>query len=134
VLCERYHILAPLAKWWDLNRKHTYPIEQVLAKFAIHDKFLQIPVCRRDHPDIDGSGNVVADPFELALLQDAKQFPLQFEWNFTNLIEKQRTSVSQLKSSDAITLRARKRSFDMPEEFALEQLCSNSSNNFFTLS
>jgi hypothetical protein len=45
---------------------------------------------------------------DLLFLKRAQEFRLQFDWQISDLVEKQRASVSGLKSADALRHGARK--------------------------
>ena len=62
-----------------------------------------------------------AQPFKLAVLQDAQQLRLQFERQLADLVEKQSAAMSQLKASDALRQRAGERASFVPEQFTFEQ-------------
>ena len=82
--------------------EHAQPKKEILAEAARLHFLLQIPVGRSDHANAHLTSTILANPFKLALLQNAEQFGLQLQRNFGNLIEEQRPPVSDLKPALAV--------------------------------
>src|SRR5262249_52456515 len=62
-----------------------------------------------------------AQPFELALLQDAQQLRLELQRRLADLVEKDRAAIGQLEPADALRHGAGERAFLVAKELALEQ-------------
>jgi hypothetical protein len=88
---------------------------------------LQVPVGGSDNANAHLTSAILANPFKLALLQNAEQFGLQLQRNFGDLIEEQRAAVSELKPAHAVASRARERTFRVTEELAFEELARDGS-------
>ena len=122
MLGQLHDVVATFPQRRNANRKHAQPIKQILAKAALQHEFLEIPIRRRDDAHVDRPGDVVADALELAFLQNPQQLALQLQRNFADFVEKNRTAVGELETSDPILVRSRERALHVPEKLALEQL------------
>src|SRR5260221_14508629 len=94
---------------------------KVFAKAACCDLFLQGPISGRDDPHIRAPRLLLSHPFITFLLQNAQQFALQFQRNFTHLVQEQGSAGGCLKTANPVFDRTRKRASRMAEEFALIQ-------------
>ena len=65
-----------------MERENVQPIEKIFPEFARRDRLLQIAVGRGEDAHIHLDRVRAADPFKLALLQDAQQFGLAAESGF----------------------------------------------------
>ena len=101
--------------------KNIQTVKQIFAKFLVGDVLLQIAVGGGDDPHIDVQRLHSAQPFELAILQHPQQFRLQFQRQFSDLVQEQRPFVRQFDAPNFLADRPGKRSFLMPEQFALQQ-------------
>ena len=66
-------------------------------------------------------GPRAAERFELAFLQHAQQFRLQFERQFADFVEEDRAAVRQGEAAFASRRGARERAAFVAEEFAFDQ-------------
>ena len=89
VVGEERDILRPLPEWWQLDREHAQPVVEVLAKPTRLGLRLEVPVGGRDQSHIDHAGPLVADPFELPLLENTEELGLMFEGDLADLVEEQ---------------------------------------------
>ncbi len=95
---EGRNVFPSIAQRRHRDRKNIQPIVQVAAKLLRLNHRLQILVCRSNQAHVDSDGLGAAQPLELLLLQNSEQFRLQLQWNFSNLIKKNRAFVGQFKS------------------------------------
>ena len=72
-------------------------VEQVFTKLAAGHHLRQVAVGGGDNPHVDFDIAVAAQRAHLALLQDAQQLHLQRNRHITDLVEKQRTTLSGLE-------------------------------------
>jgi hypothetical protein len=68
-------------------------IKEVLSESTGFDVLLQVSVCGRDDPHIDGTILVATDGADHLLLKNAQQLWLHFFWHFADFVQKQRTVV-----------------------------------------
>src|SRR5207245_7627788 len=115
-------VIRPLSQWWDLNRKHIEPVVKVFTKAARRHFLLQVPIGRSDDPHIREPRPVLAHALVTLLLQDAEQFALQFQRNFSDFIEENRPSFSRLETSGAVFYGPGKSPARVAGEFAFIQL------------
>src|SRR5205814_3986440 len=88
-------VLRSLPERRKTNREDVQTIVEIGAESLLPHGSLQIPVRRRDHADVYRAGMGGSDSFELALLDDSKELWLELERQITDLVEKQRSAVSQ---------------------------------------
>ena len=120
MLRQLNNVLAALPKGGHVNRKDAESVKQVFAKLTVYNEPLEISVGRGYHSNIDASSDIVTNALEFALLQHAQQFSLQFHRDFTDLIEENGASVSELKPADSIAVSPRVSAFYVAEELALK--------------
>src|SRR5262245_3503766 len=100
------NVVPTIAQRRQHDREHTKTIKQIEPEAAFGDFPLQIAVGGRDHPDVDAARDIVAHALELAFLQHAQQLRLEIERDLSDLVEKQRTAIGELKAADAVADRA----------------------------
>ncbi len=122
---ERRKIFGAIAQRGQRHRKHAEAIEQIASEPAGGDFFLQVTICRSHDADVDRPRRLLADALKLSLLEHAQQFGLQVERDLAHFIEKQRPAVGGLEPAGPVTEGARKRTFHVAKELALEQLARN---------
>ena len=86
---------------------------------------LQVSIRCRYHTDINRFGDVVADTFEFALLKHTQKLALQLDRYLADFIEENCATIGQLKPTNSVTVCARKCTFHMTKELALEQILRN---------
>ena len=101
-------VIDPGAQRRDLQREYANSEVQVFAKTSVPDRLFKSPVGSGDESKIKRDFLVRADPFDNALLQNPEQFGLQFGRHFANFVQKQRTSVGELKLAGLAFLGASK--------------------------
>src|SRR5260370_32791884 len=106
----------------SLNGKPMEPIEKVFTKAARRHFLLQVTIGCSDDPHIREPRPVLAHALVTLLLQDAEQFALQFQGDFSDFIEENRPSVGRLETSGAVFDGPRKSTARVAEEFAFIQL------------
>ena len=74
---EHRHVLEPTAQGRHHDLEHAQAVEQVLAEVTLGDEGLQVAVGRCQDPDVDRSRVALADPPDLALLEDPQQLGLE---------------------------------------------------------
>ena len=86
---EQRHILLSLAKRWDANGEDVQAIEEVLTEPPRGDGLGKVAIRGGDHPNVDVDRLSPTHPFELLLLQHAKQGNLRIRCQLTDLVEEQ---------------------------------------------
>ncbi len=114
-------VLPALAQRGQVDRHDVEPVIQVFPEPADLDLLEQVAVGRGDDPGVDLLGVVVADPLELALLQDAEQLDLELGRGAVDLVEEDAAGVGRLEPAGAVVDGAGERALDVAEQLALEQ-------------
>jgi hypothetical protein len=106
----------------DGDRKDVESKVEVGAEAPFRDLELEVAIGGSHHPDVDGLGRLVADPFEALLLEHPQQLGLHVGGNLADLVQKQGAAVGQAEAPDAIANRSGEGPPDVAEELALEEL------------
>ena len=69
ILCQNRNIFFSFTQWRQRNRDHVKTIVKILAKMSLSHYARQIPVCRRNHSDVDANLLGAADALKLPLLE-----------------------------------------------------------------
>src|ERR1700685_281162 len=101
------------------------PIIEVVAETPSLELNREFPIRGRDDSHIDFTRRIVADAFVLALLKHAQEFWLHFERQVSDLIEKDRAPVSELKSPRPVAQSAGEGTSYVTEELALEHVAGD---------
>ena len=95
---------------------------KILTEISFIDGSPQILVCGRDQPDIDSDLFICTDRLHFTFLQSTKKLYLHFVGQVTDLIQKDRSSVSSHKSTGLIIYCPGKRTFHMAEKLGCRQI------------
>src|SRR6185436_8644619 len=106
----------------NLNAHDRQAIEEVLTKIAALYGSRQMPIRRRDDPDIDRRRAIRPYRPYLSLLDRAQKLRLGIEWQFADLIQKERPAVGFGEETLTIRCRAGEGTTHMPEQLALEEI------------
>src|SRR5207245_4055806 len=118
---EQRNILLTLPQGWDGYGKDVDAKKQIGPKLLLRHHGFQVAVGSSNQTRICAESLRASQPFELALLQHAKKFRLQFERNFPNFVQKNRSAIGHFETSDALRDRSCECAFLMPKELAFEQ-------------
>ena len=86
----------------------------------------EIPIGCCYHPYVDLNGFYPADALKFGFLKCSEELHLDFRWNFSDLVQKERASIGQLKTTRFATHGSCKRSLLVAEEFTLDEVGWNS--------
>src|SRR5690606_3498390 len=81
----------------------------------------EVPIGRRHDPSFGASLARLSHTRKRFFLQNPQQLLLKYLGDFANLIEKNSAIISRLEISCPLSMCASKGSFDMTEQFALQQ-------------
>src|SRR5216110_3500719 len=76
-----------------MDSDHGDPEIQVLAEGALLHHLFEIPAGGANHPDINGMGDVRAQPLNTAFLQHTQEFGLQRQGQIADFIQENRASL-----------------------------------------
>ena len=111
----------PFTQRRQLKRKHAQSIEEIFPKLSFLDGLRQIAVGGGDHAHVHLPRCRTPNGVEFALLQDAEQFRLKVEGQFTDLVEEDRPLVGERKPALSFLGRPGIGAGFMSEELALDQ-------------
>ncbi len=115
------NVPAAFAEGRQFDGHHTESVEEVSAEASLFDGALQnFPGSCKD-PHVDRPCLRGAQPFELPLLKYPQKFRLDLEWQIADLIEEDRSTISELEPAYPLTHRAGEGSFFVAEQLALSQ-------------
>src|SRR5262249_13838649 len=97
------------------------PVEEILAKRPARNEVLQVAMRRAEQAHVDLHGAVVAQPPDLALLEDPQELDLQRCGHVPDLVEEERAAVGFLEQAPALADRTRESAAHMAEELVLEE-------------
>ena len=122
---QQRDILPAAAQRREVQAHDIEAVEQIFAEHLGQDFGFEVLVRGRDDADIGADRVIPAHPRESSVLQHAKEFALQGERHFADLVEEQRSAVRLLEASDALGTRAGEGSFFVTEQLALQQVLRN---------
>src|SRR5467141_3395922 len=102
MLCQKGDVIHSLSQCRNLNRKYIEPVVKVFTKAARRDFLLQVTIGRSDDPHIGEPRPVLTHALVTLLLQDAEQFALQFQGDFSDFIEENGSAFGRLETSGAV--------------------------------
>src|SRR5262245_411204 len=94
---QRRDLLAALAERGHPDLHDVQPIVEILAKLAVLQGVLEVPVGGCHDPHIDVDELAAADPRKGQILKDVEQLRLQRQGELADLIEKDRAHVRELE-------------------------------------
>src|ERR1700693_1265505 len=125
MLHQERDVFGSLAQGRNENRENIQAIVKIAAKLFFQNHFFQIAMSRRHYSNVDFLRVRASQAFELSLLQDTKQFGLEFQGDVANFIQEQGTSVRELESSNLLSNSSGESSALVAKEFAFEQAGGN---------
>ena len=118
-MCGQHgNVFAALVERGDFDGKHIQQVVEIFAEAFGIDLLLQVLVGSSNDSYVGAVRSFVADSFEFSFLQDAQQFALQCERDFTDFVQEQCAPVGQFETAGAVGHSAGERTFDVAEEFA----------------
>ena len=122
---EERDVVRTLAQRRHADRNHCQAVIQIVAKRAVRDHLLEVPVGRRDDANVHLNRTGLADLVDLALLQHPKDLHLKQHRQLADLVEKDGSAVGGFELPALVADRAGERSPLVAEQFGLEQLFRN---------
>ena len=119
---QKWNVGYALAEWRHLDGHHIEAIEKVFAKCALVHFLAQVNVGSGDDTDIHANGFRAAHALELALLQDAEKFGLQFERQLGDFVQKQSAVVRLLEAAHTLLDGSCEGASDVSEQLGFEEI------------
>jgi hypothetical protein len=118
---EGQDIVGTLAKGRDSNRDHGEAEEEIFSKATFRDFLLEISIGGDDNSDVDGPNLIIADPSNLALLENPQQLGLEALADLPDLIQKEGASRRFFEETLTRAIGTGKRAALVSKEFAFEE-------------
>src|SRR5438552_3506768 len=118
---KRGNVLEPVPERRDRKRQHVETVEEVRAEPARRDFPAQIPVGRREDPDVHPPRAGISDAPKLPFLDHPKKAALHRSAGVPDLVQEQGALMRGLEEADTILMRAGEGSARVTEELALDQ-------------
>src|SRR5882672_10733286 len=115
-------VLSPLAKRRQEDGDYFQAVVEVLPEDSLLHGLVQIPVRRRDDPDVHLEVRGAADPLERAVLDEAEELGLGGGREVGDLVQEERSLVGQLHQAALGIARVGEGAALVPEELVLEEL------------
>jgi len=122
---EERKIFGAFAKSGDLDGENVQAVKEVAAKGALGDKLCEVLIGGGDNADVHALGAVAAEAFEFLLLEDAKEFGLEFQGKVADFIEKESAAVGELEAANFLADGAGESAALVAEEFGFEKAAGN---------
>src|ERR1044072_6848512 len=94
---EKLYVFEALAQRPKLERDHIKTVKKIGAEMAFFDQVIEYLVGRRQDPDVHLHRCVAADGFKALLFQRAQDVGLSLGAHVSDLIQKKRGVIRQLK-------------------------------------
>src|SRR3990172_6342466 len=118
---EDRDIFLSFAQGRDMDGEHVQPVIEVVPEPSLIHLTAQVPVGRRQDPDIDLYRLLPAHPFEAVVLQEPEQEYLRGQGNIPDFVEEQRPSLGPLDPSLLLAGRPGEGTLLMPEKLAFQE-------------
>src|SRR5262249_3957346 len=122
---EQRNIFRSLTQRRKPNRKYVQTIEEILTKGPGLDSRFQIPIRSGQNSNVHRNRLVAAHPLKFVLLQDTQQRNLCFRRQFSNFVQKNRSTVGRFESPQAPLQRSGKGTFLVAEQLGRNQRRGN---------
>src|SRR5258706_2200957 len=122
---KQRNVFLTVAQRRDEKRNHIEPVKQIFAKITPRDFLVQIFVGRSDDARIYNYSFIAAKRSHALFIESPQHLRLRFKAHVAHFIKEQRASASLLKLAFLVSRCSRKRTFVMPEQFALDEILWN---------
>ena len=122
---QQGHVPVSIAQRGHPQLDDVQSMVQVLPKIAGLDGVNNVPIGRRENPDVHPLLLCPTDPDERAVLEKTQQLGLQGTGHLADFVEKQGSAVGLLHLPGLLFHRAGERTFLVPKQFTLEQCLGN---------
>src|SRR5207249_10837423 len=121
IVRQEGNVFAALAERRELDVKHVEAVVEILAESLLRERPLDVPVCGRDHADIDAPGLPGAHGADLPVLKRAEELYLDRKGHLRHLVEKDGAPVGVLHEPHAVRIRPGEGASNVSEELAFEK-------------
>src|SRR5882672_2577948 len=96
-LGQKHDVGAARAEWRDVDPDDVQPEVEVLPEASLLDGFLEIPIRRRDDPDVEGDLPIATHRSHGVLLERSEQLRLKQLRQISDLVEEQGSAARLLE-------------------------------------
>ncbi len=109
----------------NVDGKNIQTKEEIGSELLLGHHHFQIAVRRGNQARVGPKRARASQPLELPLLQDAEQFGLQFERNFSYFVQENRAAIGHFEAANPLRDRSCECAFLMSEQLAFQQARRN---------
>ena len=113
---QQPQVFGAVAQRWQLDTQDVESKEQVFPKPTASDRFREVAIGRCQHANVGVLRRRLTDATHLTALQRTQQLRLCGLRKFTNLVQKQRSTIRFMKGTVLSGTRVRKCSFFMTKQ------------------
>src|SRR5882724_978443 len=121
VVNQKRNVITAISQRRDINREHVQTIVKITPELFFGDQLGQAGIRSRQYANIDALSASTAQTLKFLLLQNSQKLGLQFERYIAHLIQKERSLVRQLESSNPLGYGAGKRAFLVTKQLAFKK-------------
>ena len=122
VRSEDWNVFDPLPQRRQSQEDRADAEVEIAPESILLDQPCQVPMGRRDQPDIHPTVLYISEAPEASFFEDLEQLGLHRKVHVSDLVEKQRAAVRDFQQSDLARDRSGERPFFVTEEFGLEEI------------
>ena len=117
---QQIEVLKSLAQWRDRDLENVKAVEQVLPQFPAFESFAKRAVSGGDHANVNLDAFFPANPSDLVVFENAKEFRLKLGLHLGYFVEENSAAIGLLEDSEAPSRCAGERTAFVPEQFAFD--------------
>jgi len=126
VLDEQRDVISAITKTWKLNPNYIEAIVEILTKFSLADHSMEVPMGRRDDPDVRSEALGGAEGLVFSVFQHPKQLALYFQREISDLVQEERSPFGQSEPPWFVAFGVCEGSSCVAEQFAFKEGIRNS--------
>jgi hypothetical protein len=117
---KQIEVRKSFAQWRDGDPENVKAIVQVLSQFSFLESFEKRPVSGGDHADLNWDALFSANPSDLVLFENTKEFRLKLRLHLGYFVEEDSAAIRLLEDPEAPGGGARERTAFVPEQLTLD--------------
>src|SRR5436309_3486012 len=117
IIDQNRNVLTPLAQRWHIDRQHVNAIVKIVTETTVRHHRPQIAIGGRDHAHVNIHLMRPTNAAYLSFLKRAQELGLNANVELCDLIEKQRSSIRNLKQTFLLRMSASERSLFVTKQF-----------------
>ena len=117
---KQIEVLKSFAQWRDRDPENVKAVVQVLPQFPACESFVKRAVSGGDHANFNWDAFFAANPSDLVVFENAKEFRLKLGLHLGYFVEEDSAAIGLLEDAEAPSRCARERTAFVPEQLALD--------------